>query len=411
MLVPVTTRDLDRLLAALPPRPRVVVSGNAATPWTALRAVDAALETYVLHLLNPQPGVPDRDGVTLETAFVGPGARRSPRLSYLPSRLSMVPLLYETRLPPDVVLLHTSLPYDGTVSMGTEVNVLPAAVEVVRRRGGLVVAQVDPAMPYVYGDGVLPLSWVDHVVEATDPPGSPAPPVVDDASRGVAANVARRIGDGATLQTGIGSIPDAVLSALLDRRGLRVWSEMISDGMLDLEKAGSLDQEHEITCSFLFGSPELYAWADHNPRLRMRRTEVTNDPTLISTQDGMVSVNTALQVDLYAQVNASRVRGRPHSGFGGQTDFIVGALHAPRGQAVIALRSWHPRADVSTIVPMLEEPVTSFQPSAVVTEQGTAELWGRSDREQAAALVADAAHPDAREELLEEGHALGLFAG
>ena len=184
---------------------------------------------------------------------------------------------------------------------------------------------------------------------------------------------------------------------------------MISDGMLDLEKVGSLDTQSEITCSFLFGSPELYAWAHHNPRLRLRRTEVTNDPALISAQEAMVSVNTALQVDLYAQVNASRVRGRPHSGFGGQTDFIVGALHAPRGQAVIALRSWHPRADVSTIVPMLEEPVTSFQPSAVVTEQGTAELWGRSDREQAEALIAAAAHPDAREELVEEGRALGLL--
>ena len=157
MLGPVTTRELDRLLAALPPRPRVVVSGNAATPWTLLRRVDAALETYVLHLLNPQAGVPDREGVTLETPFVGPGARRSPRLSYLPSRLSMVPLLYASRLPPDVVLLHTSLPHDGTVSMGTEVNVLPAAVEAARRRGGLVIAQVDPAMPYVYGDGVLPV--------------------------------------------------------------------------------------------------------------------------------------------------------------------------------------------------------------------------------------------------------------
>jgi acyl-CoA hydrolase len=261
----------------------------------------------------------------------------------------------------------------------------------------------------VYGDGVLPASWLDLAVEASDPPGSPVPPLVDDASRGVAENVARRIGDGATLQTGIGSIPDAVLSALGDRRGLRVWSEMISDGMLDLEKVGSLDTQSEITCSFLFGSPELYAWAHHNPRLRLRRTEVTNDPALISGQEAMVSVNTALQVDLYAQVNASRVRGRPHSGFGGQTDFIVGALHAPRGQAVIALRSWHPRADVSTIVPMLEEPVTSFQPSAVVTEQGTAELWGRSDREQAEALIAAAAHPDAREELVEEGRALGLL--
>lgn len=409
MLGLMTMRELDRLLAALPPRPRVVVSGNAATPWTLLHQLDAALESYVLHLLNPQPGVPDRQGVTLETAFIGPGARHSSRLSYVPARLSMVPLLYASRLPPDVVLLHTSMPHDGTVSLGTEVNVLPAAIEAARRRGGLVLAQLDPTMPYVYGDGVLSLASMDLTIEATDPPGSPAPPVIDDSALGVAENVARRIGDGATLQTGIGSIPDAVLSALEERRDLRFWSEMISDGVLDLEKAGSLDPEAVITCSFLYGTPELYEWANHNPRLRLRRTEVVNDPTRISARDSMVSVNTALQVDLYAQVNASRMRGRPHSGFGGQTDFIVGALHAPHGQAVIALRSWHPRADVSTIVPMIDEPVTSFQPSAVVTEQGSAELWGRSDREQAAALVTKAAHPMIRDELSEEGRALGLL--
>jgi acyl-CoA hydrolase len=410
MLGTMTTHDLDHLLADLPLRPRVVVSGNAATPWTLLHQFDSAVDTYLLHLLNPQTGVPDRPGVTIETPFVGPGARHSLRLSYLPTRLSMVPLLYASRLPPDVVLLHTSMPHDGTVSLGTEVNVLPAAIEAARKRGGLVIAQLDPAMPYVYGDGVLPLAWMDLTIEASDPPGSPVPPVVDDAAKAVAQNVALRIQDGATIQTGIGSIPDAVLSALRDRRSLRVWSEMISDGVLDLEKAGCLDTETVITCSFLFGTPELYAWADHNPRVRLQRTEVTNDPTQISARDSMVSVNTALQVDLYAQVNASRVRGRPHSGFGGQTDFIVGALHATHGQAVIALRSWHPRADVSTIVPMIDEPVTSFQPSAVVTEQGTAELWGRSDREQAEALISEAAHPRVRSELCEEAHSLGLLS-
>jgi acyl-CoA hydrolase len=119
-------------------------------------------------------------------------------------------------------------------------------------------------------------------------------------------------------------------------------------------------------------------------------------------------VNTALQVDLYGQVNASRVRGRIHSGFGGQTDFIVGALHAERGQALIALRSWHPRAQMSTIVPMIDEPVTSFQPSAVITEQGTAALWGLTQEAQARELMNHAAHPSVREELLEEAVVLGL---
>ena len=142
--------------------------------------------------------------------------------------------------------------------------------------------------------------------------------------------------------------------------------------------------------------------------LVMRRTEVTNDPAQIACQPGMTSVNTALQVDLFAQANASRIGARIHSGFGGQTDFIVGALHSPGGQALMALRSWHPRAQVSTIVPLLQEPTTSFQPTAVVTEQGVAEILGHDEKAQAAALIEQAAHPHARAYLWEEARRLGL---
>lgn len=401
--------DLGAVLAALPARPRVVASGNGATPWTALRELDAQLETYTLHLLNAHPGVPDREGVVLETTFVGPGVRRSPRLAYVPARLSMVPLLFGSTLPPDAVLLHTSVPHDGRVSLGVEVNVLPAAVEAVRARGGLVVAQADPGVPYVYGDGELPLDAVDVMVEAPDPLGSPAAAPPDAVSEAIAERVAARIVDGATLQLGIGAVPDAVLAGLRGHRALRVWSEMVSDGVLDLERRGCLDPQQPLTASFLLGSEELYRWAHLNPRLRLLRTETTNDPALIARNHAMVSVNTALQVDLYGQVNASRVKGRIHSGFGGQTDFIVGALHAPGGQSFIALRSWHPRADVSTIVPMVEEPLTSFQPSAVVTEHGVAELFGHTERRQAEHLIEHAAHPDVREELREEAFALGLL--
>lgn len=405
----IRVEQLDEVLGRLPARPRVVASGNSATPWTLLRELDARLEHYTLHLLNPHPGVPDRDGVTLETAFVGPGARRSSRLAYVPARLSMVPLLFGTTLPPDVVLLHTSVPYDGRVSLGAEVNVLPAAIEAARARGGMVIAQADPGVPYVYGDGELPLDVLDALVEASDPLGHPATVPPDAVSAAIADRVASRIGPGATLQLGIGAVPDAVLAGLRDHTGLRVWSEMVSDGILDLERRGCLDAQRPLTASFLFGSDQLYRWAHLNPRLRLLRTETTNDPGLIARNPGMVSVNTALQVDLYGQVNASRVKGRIHSGFGGQTDFIVGALHAPGGQAFIALRSWHPRADVSTIVPMVDEPVTSFQPSAVVTEQGVAELFGHTEREQAENLIERTAHPGVREELREEGLALGLL--
>ncbi len=407
----VQSERLAETLTAVPAGARVVCSGNAATPWTLVHLLDAAVPSYVLHLLNPHPGVPDREGVVLETTFVGAGARSSPRLSYVPSRLSMVPRMYETVLPPDLVCLHTSVPRNGKISLGTEVNVLPAAVEAARARGGKVIAQLDPAMPYVYGDGELPLEMVDLAVEASDPPGSPRSTTADDVARTIAERVAARIGNGATLQMGIGAVPDAVVAGLMSRRSVRIWSEMFSDGVLALDRAGSLDVDVPLTASFLYGSPELYAWADGNPRLRLLRTETTNDPTLIARNPAMVSINTALQVDLFGQVNASRIGGRIHSGFGGQTDFIVGALHSAGGQAVIALRSWHPRADVSTIVPLVEEPVTSFQPSAVITEQGVASLWGTAEKEQARQLIDCAAHPSVREELREEAVALGLSSG
>lgn len=399
-----------KILASVPAGSRVVCSGNAATPWTLVGVVDEALSSYVLHALNAHVGVPDREGVTLETAFVGAGARNSSRLAYVPSRLSMVPRMYETVLPPDVVCLHTSVPRDGRVSLGTEVNVLPAAVDAVRRRGGLVLAQLDPAMPYVFGDGELSVDVVDWAIEASDPPGSPRATSADDVARQIAQRVASRVGDGATLQMGIGEVPDAVVAGLLARRGMRVWSEMFSDGVLALERAGSLNSDVPLTASFLFGSAELYAWADRNPRVRLLRTETTNDPSRIAANAAMVSINTALQVDLFGQVNASRIKGRIHSGFGGQTDFIVGALHSTKGQALIALQSWHPRADVSTVVPLVAEPVTSFQPSAVITEQGAAELWGAAEKEQAHQLIEQAAHPSIRDELREEAVALGLMA-
>ncbi len=401
--------DLSTALRRLPADPRVVVSGNHATPWHTLGLLDAALDSYRLWALNGQPGLPVRDGVVLETSFVGPGMRRSPRLSYVPSRLSLVPLLLGTAQVPDVVLLHTTRPRGGKVSLGIEVNVRPAAVDAVRRRGGLVIAQVNDRLPWTFGDAELDLDLVDVLVEADEPVPVPVHVPIDTDAARIGALVAERVPDGATLQAGIGAVPDATMHGLVGRRGLRVWTEMFSDSVLALEKAGALDPAVPITASFLFGSEELIEWVDGNERIRMVRTEVANDPALIAQNPAMVSVNTALQVDLFGQANASRIGARIHSGFGGQTDFIVGALHSPGGQAFIALRSWHPRADVSTIVPMVEEPVTSFQMSAVVTEQGVAEMFGRDQTAQAVGLIDHAAHPDVRDELREEAVALGLL--
>src|SRR4051794_25863 len=411
--------DLARAVRALTPSrpaevsvpalPRVIASGNAAVPLTALGVVDGALDGYRLNVLNAPQGIPAREGVVHETSFVGAGMRRSPALAYVPSRLSMVPELWRQTLPPDLVVLHTSAPRSGRVSLGIEVNVLPAAVEQVRERAGLVVAQVNPRMPYTFGDAELDVDLVDLALEVDEPLPVHTPAPLDDASCLIGERVAAVVPDRATLQTGIGAVPDAALAGLSGRTGLGVWTEMFSDGVLGLERAGALDRTRPLTASFLLGTEELYRWVDRNERLVTRRSEVANDPGMIARQPAMTSINTALEVDLFGQVNASRVAERIHSGFGGATDFLVGALHSPGGRAVVALRSWHPKADVSTIVPLLDQPATSFQPSAVITEYGVAPVWGHDQREQARGLIELAAHPRVRDELREEAHYLGLL--
>jgi acyl-CoA hydrolase len=384
------------------------MSGNASVPWAGLRAVDEAFEEYTLHMLNAPPGLPERPGVTAETAFVGAGMRRHPGLSYVPSRLSLVPVLLRRVIPADVVVVHCAPPRDGQLSLGLEVNVLPAAIAGCRSRSGTVVAVINDKMPYTYGDAQVPVAQVDLAVEVSEPLPAvqPAPP--SDDSRAIGDLVAARVPDGATLQLGIGGVPDATLAALTGRKQLRVWTEMFSDGVLALERGGSLDPNHPLTTSFMFGSEELYEWVDGNHRVRMMRTEHTNDPGLIAQQRLMTSVNTALEVDLFGQANASRINRRIYSGFGGQTDFIVGALHAAGGQAFIALRSWHPKADVSTIVPMVDEPVTSFQQTAIVTENGVAEVFGYDEKAQARHIIRDAAHPQVRDELWDKAAEYGL---
>jgi acyl-CoA hydrolase len=295
--------------------------------------------------------------------------------------------------------------------MGAEVNILPAAVEAVRARGGLVIAQVNRYMPFTYGDGVLALEEVDLALEVDEPLSSPDARPPDPTSADIGGRVAELVRHGATLQLGIGAVPDATLASLTDRQALKIWTEMISDGVLALDRAGALDPDATITTSFLFGSQELYQWVDGNHRLRVLRTETTNNPAMIARQRKMTSINTALQVDLFAQANASRRPDRPgrvYSGFGGQSDFIVGALHSPGGLAIIALPSMHPRAAVSTVVPLVDAPATSFQHSHIISEQGTARVWGGDQVQQATQLIDNVAHPSVRDDLRKAGLDLGL---
>ena len=404
----ITLEQLKAVMAHLPAKPRIVASGNFATPHALLRVLDEQVPEYTLHMLNAQPGIPDREGVTFETCFVGPAMRHSPRLRYIPSRLSLVPVLYRGHLRPDAVIVHASAPRYDTVSLGIEVNVMPAAIEAARELGAPVIVQANPQMPYTYGDGQLYDTEIDYLVEVDEPVAEAAPRDPSEISQEIGDRIAAQVLDGSTLQLGIGGVPDAVLHRLVERRGLRIWSEMFSDGALALEHQGALDPQIPLTASFLFGSRDLYDFAHLNHRVRMLRTETTNDPGRIARQRQMTSVNSALQVDLFDQANASRMKGRIYSGFGGSVDFIDGALHSRGGASYIALPSWHPKARVSTIVPRLEEPVTSFQHSFVVTEQGVAPVVGLSERDQARSLIERAAHPDAREALREAAAAQGL---
>ena len=360
-------------------------------------------------MLNAQIGIPHREGVSYESAFIGPGMRNSKQLTYIPSRLSLLPVLIKNHLKPDVVLIHTSLPRFDTVSLGTEVNILPAAIESVRANGGIVIAQANSHMPYTYGDAQIYEHEIDFLLESDEPLTEHVSGELSAVGRAIGERIAPMIKDKSTLQMGIGAVPDATLELLKNRNGMRIWTETFSDGVLNLEEASALDEGVPITASFVFGTKRLYEWLHLNRRVRMFRTEKTNDPSQIGKQARMTSINAALQVDLYDQANASRVRGSIYSGFGGSTDFITGALHSTGGQSFMALPSWHAKSNSSTIIPLIDGAVTSFQHSHVVTENGIARCFGMSEREQAENLIEFAAHPDARVDLTKAAREMGLL--
>lgn len=334
------------------------------------------------------------------------------RADYTPIFLSQVPNLFKSRrMTIDVAMIMVSLPDDhGYCSLGVSVDITKAAAE----SSKLVIAQVNRHMPRTLGDCFLHVSQIHHLVEHDEPLNEwPVMEDSDPVTRQIAQNVARLVRDGDTLQMGIGRVPNAVLSALGDKKDLGIHTEMFSDGVMNLVKSGVITgrkktlHRGKIVGSFAAGSRELFDFVDNNPQIEMHPSEYTNDPFVISRHEHMVAINSALEVDLTGQVCADSIGEQFYSGIGGHADFIRGAALARGGKPVIALPSTaklHDGSGVrSRIVASLQEgagvATTRGDCHYVVTEYGVAHLHGRTMRERAMSLIS-VAHPDYRAELL-----------
>jgi acetyl-CoA hydrolase len=404
---------------------RVYIHPGCAVPEVLVDAMvaraDELWDVNVCHLLGVGDAAyvrPEMQGHFRHNAFfIGKNVRQAVwegRADFTPIFLSEIPTVLATRqLPIDVALVQLSVPDEhGYCSFGVGVECTKTAAEVAK----VVVAQVNPNMPRTLGDSFIHMSQVDYAVEV-DAPLKELPQLDGDETpqememyRRIGMYVASLIEDGATLQLGIGRIPDAVLKFLGDRKHLGVHTEMISDGIVDLVSKGVITNQKKtllpgkIVCSFVLGSYELFDFIDNNPLMEFRPTQFTNDPFTIARNRKMVAVNSALEIDLTGQVCADSMGYKFYSGFGGQVDFIRGAAKSEGGKPVIALPSTAKNGTVSRIVPRLREGagVTTSRGDVhyVSTEYGVVNLHGKTVRERTELLIS-IAHPKFRAELMD----------
>ena len=406
-------------ISLVPRGRRVLIGSGAAEPSTLVESLVAdgehLADNEIVHLLTlgpapyVQPGLERRFRHT--AFFIGANVRQAVhegRADFMPVFLSEIPTLIRSRrVRIDVVLIQVSPPDEhGFVSLGVAVDIVRAAVDC----ADLIIAEVNPAMPRTLGDSFLHVDNIERLV----PVDTPLPELVveplDDVCREIGRHVASLIPNRATLQTGIGRIPHAVMEALADRVDLGVHTEMLSDSVIDLVDAGVITGKYKtllpgkIVTSFAMGTRRLYDWIDDNPALEMKPSEFTNDPVTVARNERMIAINSALAVDLTGQVAADTLMGRFFSGIGGQVDFIRGAARSRGGKPIIALPSTAQKGKLSRIAAALEEGagvVTSRgDVRYVVTEYGIADLWGKNIRQRAMALI-EIAHPDFRSELLD----------
>jgi 4-hydroxybutyrate CoA-transferase len=401
---------------------RIFLTGNVSVPQKTL----AALVEYAPHLENVEIcqalTIGSADYVTQEmeghlrvnTLFISQNVRKAVqegRADFTPVLLSEFPLLFKHGyLPLDAALIHLSMPDEhGFCSFGVEVGLTKTPAETAR----VIIAEVNEQMPRTLGDSFIHVSRLDHII-----PVSYAIPEMSMRAEGgsevvekIAGFIAELIPDGATMQLGIGAIPNAVLKYLQHKKDLGVHSELFSDGVIELVNSGVLTSSRKtlhpgkIIAGFMLGSKDLYHWADDNPLIEMHRTEYVNDPFVIAQNERMVAINSAIEVDLTGQVCADSIGPKLYSGVGGQLDFIYGASRSKGGVPIIALPSTTTLKDgtlVTRIASVLKQGagvVTSRNHvHYVVTEYGIADLYGKTIRQRAQQLI-NIAHPDFRIDL------------
>jgi acyl-CoA hydrolase/GNAT superfamily N-acetyltransferase len=399
---------------------RVFIGSGAAEPQLLVEALarrgPELADTQITHILTlgvaPYADPKLMDGFRHNALFIGPNVRAAVaegRADFTPVFLSEVPRLFHRgKMPIDVALIQVSPPDEhGYCSYGVSVDVTKAGAESAR----YVVAEINPNMPRTLGDSFIHIDHIDVLVPSEQSILEVPAGKIDKVALRIGQNIADLIQDGSTLQMGIGTIPDAVLSCLGDKQDLGVHSEMLSDGIIDLVEKGVINgsrkniHKGKIVVSFVIGSRRLYDFVDNNPMCEFHPSEFTNDPFRIAQNDRVVAINSALQVDLTGQVCADSLGTYFYSGIGGQVDFIRGASRSHEGRPVIALPSTAAGGKVSRIAPTLTPGagvVTSRgDVHYVVTEYGIANLHGKTIRERAMALI-HIAHPDHREQLMEE---------
>lgn len=408
---------------------RIFLTGNVSVPLVLLDALVQHAPTIrdvevcqALTIVGGDYVRPELEGhLRVNSMFISANVRKAVqegRADFTPVLLSEFPLLFKRGiLPIDVALIHVSTPDEhGFCSLGVEVGLTKSAAESAK----VIIAEVNDQMPRTLGDSFIHVSRLTHIVPVNYPIPQHAMGAEGDVEivQGIAEHVASLIPDGATMQLGIGSIPDAVLKFLMDKRDLGIHTELFSDGVIDLVNAGVLTNARKtlhpgkIVAGFILGTQKLYDWVNDNPMVEMHPTEYVNDPFVIAQNEKMVAVNSAIEVDLTGQVCADSIGPKLYSGVGGQLDFIYGASRSKGGVPVIALPSTAVMRDgtvVSKITAMLKPGagvVTSRNHVRfIVTEQGIADLYGKTIRQRAQALIA-IAHPQFREDLTRQARDL-----